>query len=135
MATWKLISQFREDGNSLVLKLATPPVVMLSLFNVAVMADSIQKFLKFSRKRVEVDTPEDIQESVVRALSSQKSLRSMSSFFPLTTSQKQWAKIRGAVLLGAFSHKNHKKLICSFRTTNARRLVLARLQNSGAHIQ
>merc|ERR1719343_399867 len=50
---WKLISQFREDGNSLVLKLATPAVVMLSLFNVALMADCIQKFLKYRRKSVD----------------------------------------------------------------------------------
>lgn len=102
---WKLISQFMKDRNSFVLKLAVPPVVMLSLFNVALMADCIQKFVKFSRKSITVDTPEDIQEHAVWALTSPRPLRPRGTFFPLTTSQKQWAKIRGAVLLGAFSHK------------------------------
>merc|ERR1712151_1053021 len=32
---WKLFSNVREDGNSFVLKLAAPPVVLLSLFNIA----------------------------------------------------------------------------------------------------
>lgn len=102
---WKLISQFMEDRNSLVLKLAVPSVCMLSLFNVGIMVDCIQKFLKFYDKNIEVDTSEDIQEHAIQALTSPKGLRPHTSFFNLTTSQKQWAKLRGAVHMGVFSNK------------------------------
>merc|ERR1712051_71858 len=101
---WKLISTFIEDQNSIVLKLALPPIVMLSLFNVALMADCFQKFRKFYNKTTASDPPEELREQAVQALSSGILLRSSSSFFGLTKSQKQWAKVRGAVLLGAFSH-------------------------------
>lgn len=102
---WKLISQFKEDGNSFVLKLAVPAVTLLSLFNVALMADCILKFAKFYNKSITVDAPEDIQEHAIQALTSPKHLRSSRSFFNLTTSQKQWAKLRGAVHMGVFSNK------------------------------
>jgi len=42
-----LILTFLADGNSFVLKLAIPPLVLGSLFNVLVLADFYRKFAKF----------------------------------------------------------------------------------------
>merc|ERR1712117_146514 len=102
---WKLISTFRNDGNTFVLRFALPPVVLLSLFNIALVGDCIQKFHKFWNKTIERDSPEDIQEHARHALASGRHLRSSKSFYNLTNSQKEWAKVRGAVLLGAFRTK------------------------------
>jgi len=102
---WKLISTFAEDRNTFVLKLALPPVILLSLFNVALMVDCIHKFRKFFSKSVKSDSAEVVRETAIQALASPMALRSHKSFFGPTPAQQQWAKIRGAVLLGAMSHK------------------------------
>lgn len=103
---WKLITTFKEDQNTFVLKLALPPVVLLSLFNVALLGDCLEKFLKFRNKTIKKDSPEDIQEAAVDALGAGRSLRTHKSFFGLSKSKKDWAKIRGAVHMGAFKKRS-----------------------------
>jgi len=102
---WKLISTFVEDGNTFVLKMALPPVVLLSLFNIALVGDCVHKFCKFYNKTTKLDHPGDVHEAAIQAPVSPLALRSRTSCFGSTPEQKEGANIPGAVLLGAVSHK------------------------------
>merc|ERR1712117_621379 len=93
---WKLISTFRNDGNTFVLRLALPPFVLMSLFNIALMCDCTQKFFKFWNKTIERDSPEAIREHATQELASERHLSSSESCNNFTTSRKDNAKVGGA---------------------------------------
>lgn len=91
-----LLRQFYRDGDTLALKLAVAPLVGMSLFNVAILSDASNKFMKFMFMKPG-DSAEDANDKTVEALSA--AAGHLPTFF-LTKSRKEWAKVRGALHMG-----------------------------------
>jgi len=106
---WNLIKQFRQDNNSFCLKVALPPVIFMSLFNLAILADAQAKFNKFMFMRFDDHDQEEIEHHAVMALTTPTARRHPGSFL-MTKSEKEWAKVRGAVKMGILGKEvQHKK--------------------------
>jgi len=100
-----LLSTYHADG-SYVFKLALPPVVCLSLFNMLLLIDAAAKAVKFIPMSLRNSTHEELEASLAQATS----VAPEAFIRKLTTPKKEWAKLRGAVAMGAFSKGKSKKL-------------------------
>ena len=94
-----LISLYHADG-SVVFKLALPPVVLMSLFNVLILLDAVAKFAKFLPMRLD---HAHLHHHATMALDSPHP-RTNTNVWPMSKSHKEWSKLKGAVMMGAF-HK------------------------------
>ena len=105
---WIMLHTFFEDENWFVLKLSGAPVILMTLFNAILVMDVTAKLLKFLPMQLKKHSEEEINEVASDAASSGTHFRRHDSFFGLSTSQKEWAKVRGAVHMGAFHHRTSK---------------------------
>jgi len=102
-----LFKTFKEDKNDFIYKLALGPVIGMSLFNAAMMADGIGNFMKFFFMELTDDNHDEIEDAAQQAtrILSPTATSDMKCFGRLSSSQKSWAKVRGAVLMGAVKKK------------------------------
>jgi len=93
---YKLISGFYADGNTKMLCAGGLVLCMMGVLNTLFIADSMGKFVKFMKTTHE---DEDVHDNIVRIHSS---LHRHTSTLIMSNGRKEWAKVRGAVHMGAF---------------------------------
>jgi hypothetical protein len=100
---YSLAVQFHADGHTFLFYWGSFVLCTMGLLNTLFFMDALGKFVKFIGMKAD---DKGIDEAVEEAMSSHARHNSI-LVAKLTTSQKEWAKIKGAVRLGAF-HKKSK---------------------------
>jgi len=93
---YKLIYTFYADGRTMMLCGGGLVLGLMGLLNIAFVMDAIGKFIKFMKIN---HSDEDLQPKIARVHSS---FHRHNAPQIMRTSQKEWAIVRGAVLLGSF---------------------------------
>ena len=108
---WKIMGTLMwEDENWIVLKAAIVPFLGLSLVNVVFVIDASVKFAKFMPMQIEKHSEEEIKDLAVEAAFAGRHKRTRKSLsISLSFSQKEWAKVRGAVMMGVFHDAKQSK--------------------------
>eukprot|EP00931_Biecheleriopsis_adriatica_P107613 TRINITY_DN81935_c0_g1_i1.p1 TRINITY_DN81935_c0_g1~~TRINITY_DN81935_c0_g1_i1.p1 ORF type:complete len:355 (+),score=47.11 TRINITY_DN81935_c0_g1_i1:28-1065(+) len=98
---YHLIWTFYSDSETAMLCAGALVTGLMGVLNVMFFADSTQKLIKFMKMHT---ADEEIEEAATELYGAIQR-HSSSELFILTDSERRWAKVRGAVLLGAFSKK------------------------------
>ena len=99
---YKLMSLFKTDG-SVAFRLCLPPVVFMSLFNLAIIGDCTAKLAKFFSMSLDEHDHHELEHAAMQCLNSPRHCRPPASF-GITKAHAEWAKVKGAVKMAAIMH-------------------------------
>jgi len=100
---FKLISTFYADDNKPMLYCGGSVLCLMSMLNILFVLDAVGKFAKFMKM---THNDSKVENAAVAA---NGALHRHQSRVILSTSQKEWAKVRGALYMGAFKMIKQKK--------------------------
>lgn len=104
---WIIGERLWSDGNMTIFKLFCIPLVCLSFINVFFLLDALDKLITFLPIKLSEEDAETIKDLATDAASAGIMSRQMSSCFGMNKSQKEWAKVKGAVWMGVFCSHAH----------------------------